>query len=217
MIKLCGFAVSNYFNKVKLALIEKEIPFEEVLVWTGNSPELLANSPLGKIPYIQTEQGSLCESQVILDYLEEQFPAHPLLPKNAYAAAKNRELLVFLELHLELVARELYGEAFFGGTVSDDVKQKVEQRLTKNISAFSQLAKFSPYVAGDVFSLADCAAAVHLPLISMATKAIYGRDFLADLPLKEYVKLIAERPSMQRVNADKKENLNLMMQRFKPA
>ena len=30
MIKLCGFAVSNYYNKVKLALIEKEIAFEEL-------------------------------------------------------------------------------------------------------------------------------------------------------------------------------------------
>lgn len=217
MIKLCGFAVSNYYNKVKLALIEKDIAFEEVLVWTGNSPELLANSPLGKIPYIQTGHGSLCESQVILDYLEDQFPTRALLPKDAYAAAKNRELMVFLELHLELVARELYAEAFFGGTVSDDVKQKVEKRLSKNTSAFSQLAKFSPYVAGEVFSMADCAAAVHLPLISMATKAIYGRDFLADLPLKDYVALMAERPSMQRVNADKKENFALMMQHLKPA
>jgi hypothetical protein len=37
MIKLCGFAVSNYYNKVKLALLEKDIPFEEVLVWTDRS------------------------------------------------------------------------------------------------------------------------------------------------------------------------------------
>lgn len=217
MIKLCGFALSNYYNKVKLALLEKAIPFEEVLVWTENSSELLLNSPLGKIPYIQTERGSLCESQVILEYLEDQFPSHPLLPENAYEAAKNRELLVFLELHLELVARELYAEAFFGGTVAEDVKLKVEKRLTRNITAFGQLAKFSPYVAGSTFSLADCAASVHLPLISMATKAIYGRDFLADLPVKEYMTLMLERPSIQRVNADKKENQALMMQRMKSA
>ena len=29
MLKLCGFAVSNYYNKVKLSLLEKGIPFEE--------------------------------------------------------------------------------------------------------------------------------------------------------------------------------------------
>ena len=29
MLKLCGFAASNYHNKVKFALLEKGIPFEE--------------------------------------------------------------------------------------------------------------------------------------------------------------------------------------------
>ena len=37
MITLCGFAVSNYYNKVKLVLLEKGIPFSEELVMTGSS------------------------------------------------------------------------------------------------------------------------------------------------------------------------------------
>ena len=111
MIKLCGFALSNYYNKVKLALMEKEIPFEEELVWADRSPALLAKSPLGKVPYIETEHGVLCESQVINDYLEAAYPQKPLMPADPFAAAKVRELIVFMELHLELVARELYGQA----------------------------------------------------------------------------------------------------------
>ena len=35
MIQLCGFAISNYYNKVKLALLEKGIPFQEESVMTG--------------------------------------------------------------------------------------------------------------------------------------------------------------------------------------
>ena len=136
MIKLCGFSVSNYHNKVKLALLEKGVPFEEELVWSDRSAELLLNSPLGKIPYIETEHGSVCESQVILDYLEDKYPARRLLPAEPYLAAKNRELITFLELHLELVARELYAEAFFGGRVTNDIKEKVEKLLTRNVRAF---------------------------------------------------------------------------------
>ena len=34
MITLCGFALSNYYNQVKIALLEKDVPFEEELVWT---------------------------------------------------------------------------------------------------------------------------------------------------------------------------------------
>ncbi|MFZ6732353.1 glutathione S-transferase [Undibacterium sp. Ji42W] len=215
MIKLCGFAVSNYYNKVKLALLEKAIPFEEQLVWTGKAPELLQHSPLGKIPYLETEHGSLCESQVIVEYLESRFPDHPLMPADPFAAAKLRELITFIELHMELPARELYAEAFFGGKVTDELKAKVEKQLSRNIPAFAKLAKFDPFVGGKEFTLADCAAVVHFPLISMATKIIYGRDFLAELPTREYVKFIAERPHMQKVNADRKANQELMANKGK--
>jgi glutathione S-transferase len=37
MLKLCGFAASNYYNKVKLALLEKGVPFEEKLAWLGET------------------------------------------------------------------------------------------------------------------------------------------------------------------------------------
>lgn len=215
MIKLCGFALSNYYNKVKLALIEKNIDFEEELVWPDRSAQLLLHSPLGKIPYIKTEHGSICESQVILEYLEDQYSDSPLLPKDPYLAAKVRELITFLELHLELVARELYSEAFFGGSVSVEIKSKVEKILTRNIQVLGSMFKFSPFVFGSEISMADCAAAVHFPLISMATKSIYGRDFLEDLPVREYLKMMAGRASVQRVNVDRKANQAIMASRLK--
>jgi len=209
MLKLCGFAASNYYNKVKLALLEKGVPFEEVLAWVGQTdPEA---SPLGKVPYIITGEGALCESTVILEYIEAKYPAHPLLPADPFAAAKARELLRFIELHLELVARNLYPEAFFGGKVSDAAKEKTGQQLEKNIAAFAKLAKFAPYLAGDTFTLADCGGAVHLQLVASATKIIYGRDFMADLPVRDYLKRLGERPTVQKVNAERKVNTELML------
>ena len=64
-------------------------------------------------------------------------------------------------------------------------------------------------------TLADCAAVVHLPLISGATKLIYGRDFMADLPTRDYMKFMGERASLQQVNADRKANMELMLSRMK--
>ncbi|HYC41476.1 MAG TPA: glutathione S-transferase [Noviherbaspirillum sp.] len=215
MLKLCGFAGSNYYNKVKLALMEKGVAFDEELVWTDRSPELLARSPLGKVPFIETAQGSLCESQVIMEYIESSYPDKPLLPADPFAAGKVRELITFMELHLELVARELYAEAFFGGKVSDEIKTRTQKLLSRNAKAFAKLAKFSPYVAGGEFTMADCAALVHLPLVSMTSKAIYGEDVLSGLPVREYTKMLGERHTVQRVNADRKANQELMMQRMK--
>jgi glutathione S-transferase len=213
MLTLCGFAASNYYNKVKFALLEKGVPFEEELAWVGKTDP--GASPIGKVPYIKTAQGPLCESAVIMEYIEQQYPQNPLLPADPFAAAKVRELVTFLELHLELVARNLYPEAFFGGKVSDGAKEKTGAQLEKNIAAFAALAKFAPYVAGDTLTLADCAAVVHLPLVSGATKLIYGRDFLADLPVRDYMKFMGERASLQQVNADRKANMELMLSRMK--
>ena len=207
MITLCGFAVSNYYNKVKLALLEKGVPFTEEYVKTGRKDEeVLADSPLGKVPFIRTEHGPLCESQVILDFIEAKHPNPPLLPADPYQAAKVRELVSFVDLHLELVARELYPKAFFGGTVSEETLVRTRKLLDKNIPAFKRLAKFSPYVAGDTFTQADCAAWVSLPLIGMATKACYGEDLLAaaGIDVRGYSKLIGERPAAQKVTADRK-------------
>jgi glutathione S-transferase len=213
MLTLCGFAASNYHNKAKLALLEKGIPFQEELAWVGETDK--ACSPLGKVPYLKTPQGPLCESQVIVEYLDAAYPETSLMPADPFAASKVRELTTFLDLHLELVARNLYTEAFFGGQVSDSAKEKIGKQLEKNIAAFAKLAKWSPFIAGDSFSQADCAAIVHLPLISSATKIIYGRDFLAELPAKDYLQRMAERPTVQKVNAERKANTVLMSQRSK--
>jgi glutathione S-transferase len=207
MITLCGFAVSNYYNKVKLALLEKGIPFQEELVMTGAAAEpYLADSPLGKVPFIRTPQGPLCESMAICEYLEAAHPQVPLLPADPYAAAKVRELAIFIDLHLELVARELYAQAFFGGTVSEGTQNRVRKLLPKNIAGFKQLAKFGPFVAGNSFTLADCSAFVSLPVVGLASKLVLGEDLLVagGVDWKPYVKMIGERPAAQKVSADRK-------------
>ena len=206
MITLCGMPISNYYNKVKLVLLEKGIPFTEEPVSTQSRDEaVLACSPLGKIPYIKVDGQTLCESQVIVDYLEAAYPQPPLLPEGALAAAKVRELAAFIDLHLELVARELYAQAFFGGTVNEATQASVRKRLTKHIAGFQRLARFAPYVAGESFTLADCSAYVSLPLVGMATKAVYGEDLLAaaGVDWKGYTRMVGARPAAAKVTADR--------------
>ncbi len=207
MITLCGFPISNYYNKVKMVMLEKGIDFVEEQVMTGSADEaVLGASPLAKVPFIRTPQGALCESEVIVQYLEDAHPQHPLLPADPWARAKARELTTFVELHLELVARELYAQAFFGGTVSEGTQARVRKSLVKNIAGFRRLARFSPFLAGDAFTSADCAAYVSLPLVAMASKAVLGEDLLlaGGVDWKGYVRQIGARPSAQRVDADRK-------------
>jgi glutathione S-transferase len=206
MIKLCGFALSNYYNKVKFVLLEHGIAFEEVLVLPSQDEAVLAHSPLGKVPYLQTEHGDLCESQCIVEYLAARFPDKQIFSADPWQAAKEREMIMFVDVHLELTVRNLYKEAFFGGTVSDATKRRVEKLLSHHIGGFKRIAEFGPYLCGERFSVADMAGYVSLPLVGMATQAIYGRDFLLDAGIdwKRYVKAITTRPAAQRVTEDRK-------------
>ena len=208
MLTLHGSPISNYYNKVKLALLEKGVPFAEAEAATHSTDEAILNaSPLGKIPFLTTDQGQLCESQVLLEYIEASWPQPPLLPADAFAAAKVRELTVFIDWHLEIVARQLYNSTFFGGAaLSESNAARIKKQLADNIAAFKKLAKFSPFVAGDSFTQADCAAFNNLPLVGMASKAAFGEDLLlaAGIDYKAYIKMIGERPSAQKVVADRK-------------
>jgi len=209
MLKLCGFHLSNYHNKVRIALLEKGVPFEEDASCSpSQKDEWLARSPLGKVPILELEGGRrLAESEVILEYLEDAYPQKPLLPKDPFERAKVRELVTFIELHLELVARRLYPSLFFGaGPASEETKKSVEKTLLKGVRGLKALAKFSPYIAGAELSLADCAAFVSLPLVTLVTKTAFGRDFLEEIPqVKPYLRMLGERPAFARVNEDRKK------------
>ncbi|MCZ8109786.1 MAG: glutathione S-transferase family protein [Betaproteobacteria bacterium] len=210
MITLCGMTLSNYYNKVKLVLLEKGIPFTEQLVGTRSKDDaVLAASPLGKIPFVRLPDGTaLCESQVICDYLEAAHPNPPLVPADPLAAAKVRELCAFMELYVELVGRELYGQAYFGGSLDEAAQSRVRKQLVRNLEGLKRLARFAPYAAGDTFTVADCAAFATLPTVAGATRAVYGEDLVAaaGIDWKAHLKLIGTRLSVQRVNADRKRD-----------
>src|SRR5262249_23102080 len=155
---------------------------------------------------IEVEGFRIRESEVIFEYLEEAYPdSTPLLPKHPLERARVRELVTFIELHMELVVRRLYPAVFFGGKVSDEVRQQADLDIKQGIRAFNAFAKSSPFVAGKDFTVADCAAGVHLPLVSLATRLAFQRDYLEDIPqAKEYLAMIKQRPAFAKVDADRK-------------
>lgn len=213
MIRLCGFPASNYYNKVKLALIEKGIPFQEELVYPSQEDGILAESPMGKVPFLRLPGGSLAESQAISEYLEDCYPEPPLFPRDSYRRAKVRELIELLELHLELPARRLYGEAFFGGKASDEAKREVEKLLTKGMRALGRIAQFGPYIAGSEYTHADCAAIVHLPTVVGVTKLVFGTDPLATLvpEAPAYLKAMFARPASKTMNEARKAGMETFL------
>lgn len=209
MITLCGFGVSNYHNKLKLILLEKGIPFEERVVYPWERETFCNCSPLGKIPFIETEEGALSESQTILEFLEERYPAIPMYPVGLFQRAKCRELIQHLELNSEWVARRLYKESFFGGTVSEETKQEAKERLAMGLTAVARLSPFSPFIFGASFTAADCVAYVHFFMIRQTSMTVFGDDMLERFVPKSsaYMRMMDARPHSQRTMVDREAAL----------
>ena len=76
---------------------KKKFPYETIPVdlrkKEQKNPELLKLNPRGKVPAIIDGETVLYESRIIIEYLEDQYPEPPLMPK-APARRANIRLLI---------------------------------------------------------------------------------------------------------------------------
>ena len=204
MLKLYGFSVSNYYNMVKLALLEKGLPFEEVTFYPAQTAESLAISPRGKVPVLGVEAGFINETAIILEYLEQTQKGTPLLPSDPFERAQVLAIAKEIELYIELPGRACYGEAFFGMTLPDAIKEKTKSELLLGFAALGRHGKFAPYVAGDSLSIADLYFLYSVPLACAVGQKLFGIDLLAEMPeAKALLERLEQNPHVQRIAADK--------------
>ncbi len=204
MIKLYGAPISNYYNMVKVALIEKGIDFEEVLTPPSQDPAYLNQSPMGKIPCIETPDGFLSESLPILEYLESLESDAPLLPLDAFAQAKAREISQVIELNVELVARRGLG-GLRGKPVADLTISEMQRDLPKGCAAVARLTQFGPFICGETFTYADIVSFFSLILANRIAIAVADTDLMALIPgAQAWFEMMQSRPSVARALADQK-------------
>ena len=216
MITLHGFASSNYYNIVKHALLYKEIPFQEDLVFAG-SDELLAVNPMGKVPAITTDDGiSLSESSVICDFIEEAYPATPLYPESVTERAVVRQIMKTAELYFELPSRRLIPYVFSGNEAPDAIKQEVRQVLARGIPALNRLCQFSPWIAGKEFTMADIYVHYVNAIVNAVGSSQLDWDVLAEIPgMKEWSKAMKQSDIGQKIEADRVANMSEFMTHVK--
>jgi glutathione S-transferase len=90
-MKVYGANLSPFVRKVLVVCKLKQLDFEHEVVMPGTkTPEYLAISPLGKIPALTDGELGVSDSSVICDYLEEKYPAIPVLPATPELRARSR-------------------------------------------------------------------------------------------------------------------------------
>ena len=92
---------STCSQRVRFVLNAKELPFEEVILdlMAGDQlkPDYLKLNPNGVVPTLKHDDAVVVDSTVIIEYLDEVFPAHSFTPKDPVARANMRTLMRFID------------------------------------------------------------------------------------------------------------------------
>lgn len=165
-MKLYTHPLSPYAAKVRIALDEKRVAFEEVALPVGRQgllskpPELLAANPRGQVPVLFDGDVVLHDSTVIVEYLDEIAPEPSLLGRGAAARARARLAEDDADWLMGSAVTDLIAETFRKPDPATRDAQRIETSAAAIHAAYDQLddalAK-SAHVAGDAFGAADVA------------------------------------------------------------
>ena len=161
MIKLYTFPASSNSRKVRMALIEKGLEFERVPIDLSKreqkNPDYLKIHPFGQVPALDDEGFVLYDSTIINEYLEDEYPYPPLLPKDSEGRARARLMEDLRDSHFNPASAQLNRELRKPEAERD--QNAIQQARAKITECFDRLEKElegREYLAGP-FSLADIA------------------------------------------------------------
>src|SRR4051794_22752633 len=105
MVVLYEHPVSPFAQKVKIALAEKGVAFESRMpdLFTGGDAEFAAANPRQEVPALIDGDVAVFDSTVILEYIEDRWPAPPLLPASPAERARVRMLEELCDTQYEAV------------------------------------------------------------------------------------------------------------------
>lgn len=159
MLTIYSVPVAIYCAKLRIMLHHKSIPFEQLHPPGGyGSDEYRAIVPSGNLPAMIHEGFMLADSEAIAEYLDEAFPAVPMLPAMIKMRAKVRELSRFHDTRLEPAVRIIYPQVAYA-TRDADAVQAGGQAITKHLSSLALLLNANPLDTNTLW-LGDCGFAV---------------------------------------------------------
>jgi len=205
MARLFHVPLSPFCRKVRLSLAEKKIEVERVeeRYWEQD-PDFMRRNPAGKVPVLQLDGIIMSESAAICEYIEETRPEPSLMPSDPVQRLEVRRLVSWFDdkFHDEVTSNLLYERVNKkvmkqGFPDSRNVKDGAKA-IKYHIDYMAWLLDHRRWLAGDVMTLADFAAAAHLSSLDYISDVDWNRSDV----VKDWYAKIKSRPAFRSLLAD---------------
>ncbi len=205
MARLFHVPLSPFCRKVRLSLAEKKIEVERVeeRYWE-QEPDFMRRNPAGKVPVLQLDGIIMSESAAICEYIEETRPEPSLMPSDPVQRLEVRRLVSWFDdkFHDEVTSKLLYervNKKVMGQGFPDSRNVKDGAKAIKyHIDYMAWLLDHRRWLAGDVMTLADFAAAAHLSSLDYISDVDWNRSDV----VKDWYAKIKSRPAFRSLLAD---------------
>ncbi len=197
MLKLISATPSPYARKVRIALAEKDIPFEIITEVPWNSDTSVPRyNPLEKLPVLLLEDGdAIYESAFILEWLEKKHPNPPLMPADTDAYLQARRFMVLADGVCDAFL------IYFFETLREQQQQSAPwmarqlRKIEGGVAALAHDIAARHYAVGDRLTLADISVAAPLGWFEVRFPTF---DWRGRHPsLARYYDRLSERPSFK--------------------
>ncbi|MEL6241607.1 MAG: glutathione S-transferase family protein [Pseudomonadota bacterium] len=205
MARLFHVPLSPFCRKVRLVLSEKKMEVElvEERYWEQDA-DFLRRNPASKVPVLKLDGITMAESGAICEYIEETRPEPPLLPKDAAGRLEVRRLVGWFDdkFHAEVTSKLLYervNKKMMGQGFPDSRNVKDGAKAIKyHLDYMTWLLDHRRWLAGDIMTLADFAAASHLSALDYISDVDWNRSEV----VKDWYAKIKSRPAFRGILAD---------------
>jgi len=190
---------SSNSDRTKIALHEKGLAYDRVTLNLAKKdqkrPEFLKLNPYGKVPVLNDNGKILFESCIINEYLDEQYPNPPLMPKDPHLRGRGRVLVDYGLNYLHEPYWVLRGEMLKKESERDSATVEEKRQTLRHLLQYLEEALGDkPYFLGEM-SLTD------IDLVPRFLRMeSYGAIPTPSLPrLSAWLKRMKERPSVKAI------------------
>lgn len=199
MIKLYDFLPCPFGQKVRIVLAEKSLNYDLVSVDISHGehrrPEFLRLNPFGKVPVLVDEDTVVYDSTIINEYLDDEYPDPPILPRIEFSSLRARARLFedFADTSFTPQVGQLMTEMVKGEGERDQSRvQRLHQTIDRVLDYVNRELQGQHFLAGE-FSVADIGFLPRLVVLGELGIDATGSRSNVDAWLKRML----DRPSIQ--------------------